>query len=330
MTGIVPASQRRVTTAHYNSTAIAINVPIAALRAVVDVEARGSGFDNRGRPKILFEKHIMYRVTKGAVRDRLVKAGLAATRWRPGRYPKSSDARYAQLAKAQKIAGDAAYKAISMGLPQILGTNHAAAGYKSAKAMFDDFSRGVGAHLLAMAKFIAANPKMHAALRRLDWAGFASRYNGPGYRKNRYDEKLAEAYRRHSGGMILPTAIDNGLLDQGDKGAAVKALQFDLVRIGFDIDPDGDFGRLTDQAVREFQIGHGLKADGIAGSKTLTAIASAVKKEKQPEAVNTPIPPAPNPVLETVDIAEPVTPEPTGIIAAIVRLIAAIFGGKKS
>jgi hypothetical protein len=33
-------------------------------------------------------------------------------------------------------------------------------------------------------------------LQRLDWAGFASRYNGPGYAANRYDTKMAEAYAR--------------------------------------------------------------------------------------------------------------------------------------
>ena len=39
---------------------------------------------------------------------------------------------------------------------------------------------------------------MIGPLRRKQWAKFASLYNGPGYRQNRYDEKLATAYARHA------------------------------------------------------------------------------------------------------------------------------------
>jgi len=31
-------------------------------------------------------------------------------------------------------------------------------------------------------------------LRKKDWAAFARRYNGPGYKKNKYDVKLRQAY----------------------------------------------------------------------------------------------------------------------------------------
>ena len=33
-------------------------------------------------------------------------------------------------------------------------------------------------------------------LQRQDWAGFARVYNGPAFRQNKYDEKLAAAYAR--------------------------------------------------------------------------------------------------------------------------------------
>ena len=36
---------------------------------------------------------------------------------------------------------------------------------------------------------------MLPALQNKNWAEFARRYNGPAYAQNRYDEKLAEAYR---------------------------------------------------------------------------------------------------------------------------------------
>lgn len=37
---------------------------------------------------------------------------------------------------------------------------------------------------------------MLPALQAKDWAEFARRYNGPAYKENRYDEKLAKAYQK--------------------------------------------------------------------------------------------------------------------------------------
>ena len=58
---------------------------------------------------------------------------------------------------------------------------------------------------------------------------------------------------------------------KGSKGEAVRKLQEILARLGYDLGPcgtDGDFGRRTDAAVRQFQRDSGLEADGIAGPLT--------------------------------------------------------------
>lgn len=48
------------------------------LHAFMDVEAAGKPFDAKGRPAMLFEPHVFYRLLgKGAKRDRAVKEGLA-------------------------------------------------------------------------------------------------------------------------------------------------------------------------------------------------------------------------------------------------------------
>ncbi len=101
-------------------------------------------------------------------------------------------------------------------------------------------------------------------LQRLDWAGFARRYNGPQYAKNAYDRKLDTAYRRFKADTSSAyDALSDGLLSVGDKGDVVKALQ-----IALGIHADGDFGPMTLQAVRAFQAEHGIGVDGKVGAKT--------------------------------------------------------------
>ena len=36
-------------------------------------------------------------------------------------------------------------------------------------------------------------------LKEKDWAGFARKYNGPGYAQNAYDQKLRNAYENFKG-----------------------------------------------------------------------------------------------------------------------------------
>ena len=59
------------------------------------------------------------------------------------------------------------------------------------------------------------------------------------------------------------------LLKKGSKGNDVKELQKLL-----NITVDGDFGYETQLAVMRFQAAHGLKTDGIVGSKTWAKIQS--------------------------------------------------------
>jgi murein DD-endopeptidase MepM/ murein hydrolase activator NlpD len=62
------------------------------------------------------------------------------------------------------------------------------------------------------------------------------------------------------------------VMDAGDRGWDVAALQFLLARRGFPSGEfDGHFGARTDTAVRRFQAWTGLAADGLAGPGTLAA-----------------------------------------------------------
>ncbi len=71
------------------------------------------------------------------------------------------------------------------------------------------------------------------------------------------------------------------LLRRGSIGAAVECAQFRLIRMGYSCggpirggreDPDGDFGPLTEVAVRSFQQRAGLDPDGVLGSETWTQL----------------------------------------------------------
>ena len=69
-------------------------------------------------------------------------------------------------------------------------------------------------------------------------------------------------------------------LSYGSKGDCVKALQRLLVSHGYNLGSgtaaiDGDFGYLTDAAVREFQRKNGLTVDGVVGAKTWAKLLGA-------------------------------------------------------
>lgn len=162
------------------------------LRAVVEVECSGGGFDAQGRPKMLFEPHRFWRELGDAKRGVAANQGLAYPKWGTKPYPADS---YPRLEAAMKIDRPAALRSASWGLGQIMGGNHKSAGYASAEAMVLDFLDDEEKHLMAMVKFILAED-LDDDLRRHDWSGFARGYNGPGYAKNGYHTKLAAAYAK--------------------------------------------------------------------------------------------------------------------------------------
>jgi putative chitinase len=68
------------------------------------------------------------------------------------------------------------------------------------------------------------------------------------------------------------------LLKLGSKGDDVKKLQEKLK-----LNPDGDFGSLTEQAVKKWQTENGLTSDGIVGDKTWEKLFGLITETKIPE-----------------------------------------------
>lgn len=174
--------------------AAVIGCELAALKAVLSVEAAGSGFDRLKRPKALFEPHIFYRLLAGqpAKLKAAIAGGLAYPRWGMKPYPADS---YPRITAAIAIDETLGLEAASWGLGQLLGSNFAKAGFPTPQAMVAAFVGGEDAQLAGMAAFIVGSG-LAADLRLKKWAAFARGYNGPSYAKNRYDAKLAAAYAR--------------------------------------------------------------------------------------------------------------------------------------
>ena len=81
-------------------------------------------------------------------------------------------------------------------------------------------------------------------------------------------------------------------LKSGAQGDAVRELQKQLKKLGFySGNVDGDYGSGTEAAVKRFQAQYGLTADGVAGARTLSALAMA-KETARPTYSPTPRPTA--------------------------------------
>jgi hypothetical protein len=233
---------------------------VAAVRAVIDVESRG-GFLPDGRPKILFERHYFSRLTKG--RFDASHPGISNGKW--GGYGAAGGHQYDRLNEAAALDRDAALRSASWGLFQIMGDHCKTLGYADAEAFVAAMVSGEAAQLDAFVAFVKKN-KLDDELIRHDWAGFARGYNGPAYRENRYDTKLAAAYAFHNNGSPR-TDSARPTLRLGDKGDAVIELQNLL-----GIKPDGDFGPKTKRAVIASQNTTALLADGNVGRGTWGAL----------------------------------------------------------
>jgi hypothetical protein len=79
-----------------------------------------------------------------------------------------------------------------------MGFNFALCGFKSVEEFWAALGRSEGEQLNAFCSYVKS-VGIDDELRNHDWAEFARRYNGPEYKKNQYDTKLANAYARFRG-----------------------------------------------------------------------------------------------------------------------------------
>ncbi len=183
----------RLTDADFRLVAKQLGVEVAAIKAVVEIEAGKTmhGFSQPGVPTINFDP-AMYRVyapkavDKKPYKHMKVPSGLTG-------YAKQE---WTLLVNAAHKNGQGALMGTFWGMFQIGGFNYKTCGCKSVDEFVKLMSQSEFAQLELFAKFIT-NSNMVEFLRKKDWAGFAKRYNGTSYARRGYHTKMAAAYQRY-------------------------------------------------------------------------------------------------------------------------------------
>lgn len=176
-----------------------LEVDVASIYTVLEVESKGNGFitlPDSGDvvPIILFERHKMYKFLKQKGIDTL-KLPSDIVNEKAGGY-KSSVEEWKRLDRAIRIDRESALKSCSWGLFQVMGFNFEVMNYESVQAFVNEMYRSEFYQLEAFCRFVKfANPPALTALKAKNWAKFAEFYNGKNYAINKYDEKLADAYK---------------------------------------------------------------------------------------------------------------------------------------
>ena len=191
---------KKLTEAQIAAQAKALGIEVAALRAVIEVECKGSGFNADGTPVILFERHVF--------RQRLIANGKAvvadkAVRERPDLCSESTgayglySAQHGRLNAAAQYHRDSALESASWGIGQVMGYHWKALGYPSLQVFINAMYKDEASQLDAMCRYIKVNNLVNT-LKNKDWKSFARGYNGAAYAKNSYDVKLGNAYKKWS------------------------------------------------------------------------------------------------------------------------------------
>lgn len=191
---------KKLTEDQIQSQAKALGIEDAALKAVIEVECKGSGFNADNTPVILFERHVMRQrlIANGQLKvvDQMMIKRPDLCSKTAGGYGLYS-AQHGRLNAAAQYHRASALESASWGIGQVMGYHWQSLGYKSLQAFINAMYKDEASQLDAMCRYIEVNGLINA-LKIKDWKAFARGYNGSGYAKNNYDVKLANAYIKWS------------------------------------------------------------------------------------------------------------------------------------
>lgn len=193
---------RTLTPADYQAVAEELDIPVACIRAVVEIEAgtKSEGFNPDNTPLINFDL-TMFR--QNARRHKInlnkYKASHAVVFAAPNvrKYGSRQAAQYARLDAAMTIDTVCALESTFWGMFQIGGFNWKLCGCGSVREFVHKMSYSEREQLELFAAFLKAR-NLTGYLRDKNWAAFSLRYNGPSYKKRGYDTRMAAAYAKYS------------------------------------------------------------------------------------------------------------------------------------
>ena len=203
-----------LTEQNFKDTASDLQIEVAVIKAVAEVESRGEGFFSDGRPKILFEAHIFSGKT-GHKYD-TSHPNISSRKWNRKLY-KWGAKEYDRLKEAMALDRVAALKSASWGKFQVMGFNAEICGWDDVEKFVVDMYKNEAEHLKSFTGFIKAN-KLEKYLQSKNWAKFARAYNGPAYAQNKYDEKMKEAYEKYAKQVIVEETEPDAGIEFGGGG----------------------------------------------------------------------------------------------------------------
>ena len=186
------------------SEAKRLGVEVAALRAILEKESKGSGFNADGTPKILYERHIMYRrlvehlgSAKALYYTKQYPNLVAQNGYGAGGYGKYSE-QPKKLEAAAKIDRTSALESCSWGIAQIMGYHWELCGFSSVQQFVNAMYKSEDSQFEVFVKFLEGSGIV-PYLKKLDWDNVALRYNGKNYKQNNYDVDLKRYYLKFKG-----------------------------------------------------------------------------------------------------------------------------------
>lgn len=183
-------TEKSLTTDQVKNLALINGYESPALKAVINVESSGHGFSEvTGRIIIQFEPSWFKRLYKDW------SAHAAGHTWKNNGVSNQT-IEWQAFNDAFAINKEAAMQATSVGMMQVMGFHYKLLGFKSAGEMWDYAKESEANQVDLGIRFIKSNSKLEKALKEKDWATFAYYYNGAGYKKFNYDNRLAHEYKQ--------------------------------------------------------------------------------------------------------------------------------------
>ena len=195
-----------------------LGVPARSMAALVRLVSSGRAFDIDGRLLISFSPEIFHRFWG---KENLEEFGAyfkfevghpgAKDLYSPRRngqfmpFHQVPDQEWRAFNTAEGLNHDAAIKATSMGLGQIMGFNYKLAGFESPSAMFEQMQVSVRAQVSGLVNFVGAHDQLVTALKNNDYKAFCQVYFNHAEAEvlARRMSRLSEAYRMLTGRRAL-------------------------------------------------------------------------------------------------------------------------------